>query len=294
MYAYINNWTRGHKISIFLCYCFWTIVHQAWFFFAGSLICIYQHFFRLFHRYFCHKITQPLSNTGQDIFKQGDFLGSFFYVLYSTLLHLPPLRFHCVGGCWDRTQDCCHFGIGSQTGQDMSSPLVYLQILEKNPQHVLHNKTFHQCCTVYNLYNLYIITPIFTIKTKEVNISCLLFRAGITAREGRTAVPLLAVRRVPPPPLHHLQLRTGLPLPLPAGGTHGPHTPWQHQHSKYAATKTPFVYSFSESCAGSVPISTFMCLWPIYIFPGSVHIFGCSKIDRPILEIYESLTDIWV
>jgi hypothetical protein len=24
-----------------------------------------------------------------------------FYVLYSTLLHLPPHRFHCVGGCWD-------------------------------------------------------------------------------------------------------------------------------------------------------------------------------------------------
>ncbi len=23
----------------------------------------------------------------------------------STLLHLPPLRFHCVGGCWDLTQD---------------------------------------------------------------------------------------------------------------------------------------------------------------------------------------------
>jgi hypothetical protein len=27
----------------------------------------------------------------------------FFYVLYSTLLHLPPLRFH--GGCWDRIQN---------------------------------------------------------------------------------------------------------------------------------------------------------------------------------------------
>ncbi len=41
---------------------------------------------------------------------------SFFfkYVLYSTLLHLPPLRFHCVGGCWDRTQDSCDFGIGCQ------------------------------------------------------------------------------------------------------------------------------------------------------------------------------------
>ncbi len=24
-------------------------------------------------------------------------------MLYSKLLHLPPLGFHCVGGCWDRT-----------------------------------------------------------------------------------------------------------------------------------------------------------------------------------------------
>ncbi len=31
----------------------------------------------------------------------------FLHVLYSTLLNLPPLRFHCVGGCWDRTQDWC-------------------------------------------------------------------------------------------------------------------------------------------------------------------------------------------
>ncbi len=38
----------------------------------------------------------------------------FFYVLQSTLLHLPPLWFYCVGGCRDRTQDCCDFGIGSQ------------------------------------------------------------------------------------------------------------------------------------------------------------------------------------
>jgi hypothetical protein len=33
----------------------------------------------------------------------------------STLLHLPPFIFCCVGGCWDQTQDCCDFGIGSQT-----------------------------------------------------------------------------------------------------------------------------------------------------------------------------------
>ncbi len=30
----------------------------------------------------------------------------FFYVMYSTLIHLPLLGSHSVEGCWDRTQDC--------------------------------------------------------------------------------------------------------------------------------------------------------------------------------------------
>ncbi len=51
---------------------------------------------------------------GVVIFRRGIFM-NFFYVLYSTLFHLPPLRFHCVGGCWDPSQDYCDFGIGSQT-----------------------------------------------------------------------------------------------------------------------------------------------------------------------------------
>jgi hypothetical protein len=34
--------------------------------------------------------------------------------IFGFLLHLPPLRFHCVGGCWERTQDCYDYGIDSQ------------------------------------------------------------------------------------------------------------------------------------------------------------------------------------
>jgi hypothetical protein len=37
--------------------------------------------------------------------KKGDFFFSVLLLQYiqSILLHLPPLGFHSVGGCWDRT-----------------------------------------------------------------------------------------------------------------------------------------------------------------------------------------------
>jgi hypothetical protein len=52
------------------------------------------------------------------------------------------------------------------------------------------------------------------------------------------------------------------------------------------ATKIPFVYSQKRNCAASSPdFHTHAPLRVIYIFPGSVHIFSFSRIDRQVVGI---------
>ncbi len=52
----------------------------------------------------------------------------------------------------------------------------------------------------------------------------------------------------------------------------------------YTATAIPFIYSFSGNSVASAPISTFMCLWAIYIFLGSVYIFPPAEQPDPSWE----------
>ncbi len=48
---------------------------------------------------------------------------------------------------------------------------------------------------------------------------------------------------------------------------------WPPRRPHCTATAIAFIYSFSGNSAASAPISTFMCLWAIYIFPGSVYMY---------------------
>ncbi len=61
------------------------------------------------------------------IFKGGFFGIISLYVRYSTLLPLPPLRFHCVGGCRDLTQNCCDFALTARrSNHSARSHLIHM------------------------------------------------------------------------------------------------------------------------------------------------------------------------
>ena len=105
---------------------------------------------------------------------------------------------------------------------------------------VLYSVFFQMLCSVLfsfifsilHIQYMY-ITNLFVIPLMRTIYLCFpsLFvcRTGLPAGKGWAAVP-----PPPPPRLHPLQLWAGLRHTLPPGGAHGPHTPRQHQHSKYS------------------------------------------------------------
>ncbi len=54
-----------------------------------------------------------------------------FKVLNSTLMHLPPHRFHSVGSYWDRIQDCCDCGIGQTDALAARLDFIHREQIEK-------------------------------------------------------------------------------------------------------------------------------------------------------------------
>ncbi len=51
--------------------------------------------------------------------------GDFFMYDIQYCFICRSLRFHCVEGCWDRTQDSCYYGIGCQTFKHSAKSHAY-------------------------------------------------------------------------------------------------------------------------------------------------------------------------
>ncbi len=58
--------------------------------------------------------------------KYGSSQLRFIFPYFTRLFHLPPLRFRCVGECWDWTRDSCGFGSGVSRSSHSDLDLIHL------------------------------------------------------------------------------------------------------------------------------------------------------------------------
>ncbi len=117
---------------------------------------------------------------------------------------------------------------------------------------------------LFSSYKSYLKKKIFHTFALWGNVLCFLYWSTDVGRNDKQANQLVSLDNYIPSVVRwNKETFTGWKQPLSL-------------HSSFngcTATAIPFIYSFSGNCAASAPISTFMCLWAIYIFPGSVHIF---------------------
>ncbi len=109
--------------------------------------------------HFDHSLTIPAVLKKTPIYNlenwKGDLLG-LAKVLFSTLVHLPPVRFQCVGGCWDWTQDFCIQTIVRHSNFEnyldfLASALVFIMVLF----HTKKNKKPSKIYIKYYKYSSY-------------------------------------------------------------------------------------------------------------------------------------------
>ncbi len=106
LYIHFYNYFPSSELVIRVCF-----IIFSYYYLYFVLWCLNSYFIFLFSE--SPAWTSYCCLNSYSIILTGGFW-DFSYVLHSTLLHLPPLRIHCVGGCWERSQDCCDFRIGSQ------------------------------------------------------------------------------------------------------------------------------------------------------------------------------------
>ncbi len=114
-----KSWTVLPVKFLYLCRKTW-VLDPAWISFSWNYFDHFDHF-KVEN---CRNLT-IINNKPGDFF---DFFSSYKY-LYSSLRHLPPLRFHCVGGCRDRIlKNNLNGGSGSENRPDPGShPLINRQ-----------------------------------------------------------------------------------------------------------------------------------------------------------------------
>ncbi len=72
------------------------------------------------------QLPSILLHTEKKTSQRFQVFSSFYFELYSTLLHLPPSD----SRCWDRARDCCDFAIGMQSDAQTLQPVEGLGLLE--------------------------------------------------------------------------------------------------------------------------------------------------------------------